>query len=388
MAPPSAPGGAPGAMPSGPPPTPEQMAAMMAAMMLEPMVPPPPGVTANLDHPESRINLTLGLCSAILFIMLCFVVLRLYTKTVTKQFGKEDWACLFAAIMNLGYAAVIFIPTATGGLGKHIWEIRKGAIMNERYFKSLIAANSLYYPLVFFTKLSIFLLIYRLFKTNKRAYYQVYFGMAVTGLFYSVMFILTLIWCAPAPGGDPMLSASKPSCMTDANRLSSITAGFNIASDIYLLIIPIPVVWGLKTSMAKRVRIIFIFALGLLATALSAVTLYYRLLTLHEIDTPWIYVPVIICSIYEVNLGVICACLPTIPALMKTKSMQSFLSLRTWSLFSSRGASTSGFFKKSNDSSSHKRSEYSDITALKSPSVKEEPMYEMDRNGHRSQERV
>ncbi|KAF2264626.1 hypothetical protein CC78DRAFT_463135 [Lojkania enalia] len=291
-----------------------------------PVAPPPPGVIPNLVNPTSNSEMAIGLCSAIMGVMVLFVLLRFYIKgVVTKGIGLEDY------------------------------------MMNRPYFQRLIASQSLYPVVLLFTKLSILFLVYRLFKANRRAAFLVWFGIVANALFYGVTFVTTVVWCAPGIGGDPMFAASRPSCQTNAKVQSIVQAGYNIGSDLYLLIIPIPVVWRLKTTLAKRLRICVIFALGLLATILSALTLYYRVESLRTVDVSWVYVKVYITSIYELNLGVICACLPCIPALMKSERMQNFLSLRTWSLFSSH--STTNLFKRSRDVT--KRSEYSDLEALK-----------------------
>ncbi|KAF1998244.1 hypothetical protein P154DRAFT_604186 [Amniculicola lignicola CBS 123094] len=360
MAPGTASPGGPGAAP----PTPEQMMQMMAM----PMAPPPPGIVPNFTNPDSRVDLAIGLCSTIVGIMVFFVALRMYIKGfVTKAIGLEDWACLCAAILNFGYAAVIYLVLIGGGVGVHAWDLQMGTVMKKPYFQRLIASQSIYPIVVLFTKLSVLLLVYRIFKANNVAKYLCWLGITICTLFYTTTFILTLVWCAPKPGGDPMVSASASSCQDDANLVSSIQAGFNIGSDLYLLLIPIPPIMKLKTTMAKKVRIAFIFALGLLATVCSGLTLNYRIQTLRTVDVSWIYIPVIICSIFELNIGLICACLPCIPALLKSERIQSFLSIRTWSIFTSRGGSTSNLYSGSKDS--HKRSQYSDIEKLKDGSA-------------------
>ncbi|KAF2122856.1 hypothetical protein BDV96DRAFT_639414 [Lophiotrema nucula] len=294
-------------------------------------------------------------------LMLVAVTLRVYARAiVVRTFGFEDWACLFAAVLNVGYAAVAFIALSGPGLGIHMWDMHIGDIMHESYFKTLIASQSLYPVVLLFTKLSILLLVYRIFWADKKARVMVWFGIAVNTIFYFITFVLTVVWCAPPAGGNPMLSAAKPSCQTDVHRMTVVQSGFNIGSDLYLVIIPIPLVAGLKMSWGRKVRVSFVFGLGLLATILSALNLYYRVLSLRTIDTSWAYIPVYICSIFELNIGVICTCLPCFPALFKTEGMKNLFSLRSWSIFSSISSSRSRIFKRSTE-----KGDYSDMTSLK-----------------------
>jgi hypothetical protein len=76
-------------MPRGTPAemTPEEM----MKMLMGPAMLPPPGVESNFDNPESRVDMTIGLCAAILAIMLVAVSLRVYARAmITKTFGWED----------------------------------------------------------------------------------------------------------------------------------------------------------------------------------------------------------------------------------------------------------------------------------------------------------
>ncbi|KAF2729055.1 hypothetical protein EJ04DRAFT_516204 [Polyplosphaeria fusca] len=342
----------------GAPMTPEQM----AAMMMMPAAPAPSGVTPNFDNPESRADMTIAVCTVILAIMLISVSLRVYARTmITKTFGWEDWTCVIAAILNVGYVANAFVVLQTGTLGVHQYDLRIGTLMTKTYFASLTASQSLYPVVLLFTKLSILLLVMRIFWSVKAARYFVWFGIFVNTVFYFITFVLTVVWCAPPAGGDPIVYGSKPSCQTDVHIISVVQSGFNIGSDLYLVLIPIPLVAGLKMSHARKFRVSFVFALGLLATVLSAINLYYRVLSLRTTDVTWIYTTVYITSIYELNIGVVCVCLPCFPAIFRTERMKNFMSLRSWSfLKSSFSTSRSKIWKPRSD-----KGDYSDMTSLK-----------------------
>jgi hypothetical protein len=93
------------------------------------------------------------------------------------------------------------------------------------------------------------------------------------------------------------------------------------------------------------------------ATVLSALTLYYRVMTLRTVDFTYIFIPGWICSTFELNLGVICVCLPCFPALLKTKRMQHLLSSHPWLAWLSSSSSHSHIRSKD-------MSMYVDITRL------------------------
>jgi hypothetical protein len=169
-----------------------------------------------------------------------------------------------AQLYSIDYWLTKIAALGTGGLGLHIWDIRLKNIANDKYFNTLIASSALYPLAILFTKLSILLLVYHIFWAKRRAVILVWIGIVVNTLFYGITFILSVVWCAPPVGGSPMLSAGGPKCQVDVKTLTVVQAGFNIGSDIYLLLIPIPLVLGLKTTLGKKIKVSFIFAVGLL----------------------------------------------------------------------------------------------------------------------------
>ncbi|ORY01726.1 hypothetical protein BCR34DRAFT_90809 [Clohesyomyces aquaticus] len=63
---------------------------------------------------------------------------------------------------------------------------------------------------------------------------------------------------------------------TGVVEIFSITQGvFNILSDIYLLLIPLPAVAKLRMSKRKKLRVYFIFLAGACACVMSTVALKY-----------------------------------------------------------------------------------------------------------------
>ena len=61
-----------------------------------------------------------------------------------------------------------------------------------------------------------------------------------------------------------MVSAAAYSCQTEDSNVAIVQAGFNMVSDLYLLAIPLPLIWNLRLSASKKVGICAIFLTGLL----------------------------------------------------------------------------------------------------------------------------
>lgn len=74
--------------------------------------------------------------------------------------------------------------------------------------------------------------------------------------------ILVLVWCAPAPGEDIAIAVSAQTCQQTL-KLSAIQAGFNAVSDFYIILIALPVIWDLRTSLGRKIKVGSVFVLGL-----------------------------------------------------------------------------------------------------------------------------
>ena len=115
----------------------------------------------------------------------------------------------------------------------------------------------MYKPFMLSAKLSICLFFLRLFDSNPRLKYAVWFAIAYNVILQVTAFFLVIFLCMP---GDPKFWQ----CSDKISVVNVVTAGFNIFSDFYLLAIPIFAVWGLNMRTRRKVAILLIFAAGTL----------------------------------------------------------------------------------------------------------------------------
>jgi hypothetical protein len=108
-------------------------------------------------------------------------------------------------------------------------------------------------------KLSILFLYHRVFRTHRFKIIGIVLGLFLVG--WGVAFPLTVVFnCTPisyfwdksVPGGR---------CI-DAETMSYVLATISTCTDVVVWALPIPWLWGLQMSVAKRLGIIATFALG------------------------------------------------------------------------------------------------------------------------------
>ncbi|GAT25603.1 ribosomal protein L36e [Aspergillus luchuensis] len=200
-----------------------------------------------------------------------FVAMRLYSKIhITKAPGWED--CFVG----------ISLEADRHGIGVHQWEVDPHDLSD--FAKLINASQVLYGPLIFLTKLSIFLFYLRVFapspKCNQWWFIQILMGLNF--FFYLADTIVKIFECTPRAR---IWDKAVPGRCIDAAIPVLVTSIVNVVSDIMMLLMPIRCVWRLQITLRKKVGITAIFAAGLLtaeitsgiiASSLPALPSFYR----------------------------------------------------------------------------------------------------------------
>ncbi|CAF9942279.1 hypothetical protein IMSHALPRED_003450 [Imshaugia aleurites] len=99
-------------------------------------------------------------------------------------------------------------------------------------------------------------------------------------------------------------------CIQTTNFYITLAA-LNLATDVAVLILPIPVIWQLQIRKSKKLSLSVIFLLG----SMVCITSVIRLQTLTDIDTEditWSNTYPSLWSAIEASLGIVAACLPSL----------------------------------------------------------------------------
>ena len=128
--------------------------------------------------------------------------------------------------------------------------------------KAAIANISLWLATAAATKASLLLLYYRLFSPSPRFRLAIYI---VTAIIFCQWFSITLasiFQCRPvAAFWNHTIQGAE--CI-DLPRFTVVSGVLNLLTDVLILCLPIPMVWGLNTTNAQKVTLTGIFLLGAL----------------------------------------------------------------------------------------------------------------------------
>lgn len=318
-----------------------------------PSIPPPPGVIPNFQNPETSKNTQIISTGFILGLVVIFFFNRAYAKVfLMRKLTWDDATLLIAFICSLAYFSACTWGAERGRMGTHLWDI---SILQASSMDLLIPSYmiSVITPVTFlFLKCSFFILYLQLFSSLPWMKILSYIGLVTTGLTYSIIGTLVFYWGTPKKGETWLSHLTTPD-MAKELSLSAPQAIIGLIIDLYILLLPVLGVWGLRMNTKRKIGVMLIFLSGTMACVCSACSIYYRIVLDHDPDLTWHLIPVNISTLSEMFVGIICACMPSAAyATRQQNSLQARLIRSISSHFGSRYASTNGGGETSSRTSS------------------------------------
>ncbi|OOF96476.1 hypothetical protein ASPCADRAFT_514763 [Aspergillus carbonarius ITEM 5010] len=220
----------------------------------------------------------------------------------------DDWMIIFSMAWNLIVVAFIFAMIHLG-MGIHAPHLPTSHII--LIAKYLVVAEILYVFNLVWTKLSILLMYYRIFHFpyfKKWAYaigtFVILWVICITFLFIFICVPVQKLWYPSLPGR----------CINQVGTWIA-NATSTIATDLVILLLPLPQVWKLQLRLSEKIALTVAFGLGFFVIFASA----YRFTVLFSYtstDSSYTLAPVVGWTAIEMSAGIVSACLPTIrPAL-------------------------------------------------------------------------
>ncbi|KAL4876596.1 hypothetical protein BJY04DRAFT_222928 [Aspergillus karnatakaensis] len=287
----------------------------------------PPASTPR-GHDSSHANsyyIVAGICSTLMTI---FVIMRLYIRfRITCNPWWDDVALVIGLFSQAAYTGVVW-RSGTVGLGTHMSDVSAEDL--AKFFDLAIPSAILTAPAIFFTKLALLLLYLRLFSQNRPVKFGIWAGVVACSIFYTCAMFLYIF------------------TKSDAQvKVTYGVASFGVVTDVYIICLPLFAIARLHLKRAKKWRVAAMFLTGLLAVVMSFLGCVYRF-QLDVADLTYSLLAIYIVNTVEVDIGIICCCLPLMAALFKTTQKESwwltsFRSLRdTLNNLWSRSGSGSG----------------------------------------------
>ena len=105
------------------------------------------------------------------------------------------------------------------------------------------------------------LLYWRLFGGDRRIRFALYVIIGMLVAWFLGALVSGLFICQPI---HKFWNKSIPGHCVNTMTYFRAIAGTNLATDVFILVLPIPVLWGLHRPASERLALIAVFALGAL----------------------------------------------------------------------------------------------------------------------------
>lgn len=120
-----------------------------------------------------------------------------------------------------------------------------------------------YNPVMFFVKLSLFLLYLHFFSlSNIRIF--VHLGIVSILVVYTGITIGWGVMCIPKRGEGWVDILSDQKCVVSSKKMNYIVGSFGVISDFYILSLPIPVILRSNLSRMQKIKVCAVFMTGFL----------------------------------------------------------------------------------------------------------------------------
>ncbi|PMD41250.1 hypothetical protein L207DRAFT_581699 [Hyaloscypha variabilis F] len=252
--------------------------------------------------------------SRIAIVLMCItfpiVGLRVYSRLrFSKQLFEDDWFALISAALLLP-TSIIEILTVYKGFGEHLWKISPDQL--PRVIEFFYITECFYATPLAFAKISVLLLYLRIFMAPWLRFiaWATIGGVAASA---TITTVIAIFQCIPI---QSIWNPALPKKCIDVNTFSVATSAANTTLDVIIFMIPLPELGTLKLHWKRKIGVFVVFLTGGFATATSISRLFFLVNFATSHDATFDNAPTVIWSIFELNISLICACLPAIRPLL------------------------------------------------------------------------
>lgn len=185
----------------------------------------------------------------------------------------------------------------------------------------------LYNPILMATKTSILILYLNIAgKTHTFLRIASFITLAVVNIGGIVLTFITAFQCRPVEAAYN-LAIQHPTCIS-IETIYLASAPVNVATDLAIFVLPIPVLTSLSLPLREKTILVLTFLLGIFVIVVDVARIYYLQLVATSIYSLTSVTPTtslqfsfnaslaLLWSAVEVNVGIICACIPSLRPLV------------------------------------------------------------------------
>ncbi|KAI1407947.1 hypothetical protein F5Y13DRAFT_194795 [Hypoxylon sp. FL1857] len=275
-------------------------------------VEPPPGVEPNFIDPPSQQRGNIALHTVCLTLVTVSVVMRLCTRVFVSKttLGIDDYFCIISYALTVTFPGLLF-KAYSKGIGRHMWD--EPAEWLADALKFLAISSYVYVLVAATTKLSFLFMYRRVFSLRPKYRYAIDGGVVFIICATIALFFASVFACVPVSRSwDETVDGH---CF-NPDGIDYLSGVVNAVVDLYILALPVPLLWGSKMDSRRKLKLLIIFSISLLACVASFLRLGMTAVLRSSLDAAWNVSTLGIWATIEANVGIICSCLILLPAFM------------------------------------------------------------------------
>ncbi|OJJ98722.1 hypothetical protein ASPACDRAFT_1889211 [Aspergillus aculeatus ATCC 16872] len=254
------------------------------------------------------------------------VAMRMYARLgLMKLKGREDYMILISLILACTYLGLVGAEVRFG-LGIHSSQLPDRVLKEQ--LKRLWAAIPFYNASLIFTKFSILFQYLRIFP-DRRFRLACYVVLGIVAAYGTWAVVSGFLNCVPV---SRFWDRTVSGYCLNFEAVWFFNASMNIATDVTLLVLPMPLLSQLQLPRAQKLALMGVFAIG----GLVVITSILRLSSLRSVaqssDTSWSNVGAAYWTAAECNVAIICACLPFLRPIV-SRLFPKFLSTNSYNRY-------------------------------------------------------
>ncbi|KAJ3521660.1 hypothetical protein NM208_g13195 [Fusarium decemcellulare] len=272
-------------------------------------VAPPDDYIVDFYHPRRRHEIESYIVSGIgMALALLFFLQFLYVKLWILRKPDGETACLVVAwLASIAVQAACLRSFALGLMGIHAWELSLDDYNTGSKF--MVISPILYAVCTGGSKMSL-VLFYRKLSPQRWWKWSVYFIFFLVAGYNVAIFFAVIFGCRPFKKHWDV-RVTEGSCV-NRPAIYICTAALGIASDLVLLVMPMPMIARLQMPPRQKAGLVLLFGIGSATLVTSVVRLVLLIPILHTDDTTWVLSSAVVWIYVEANLLVVCASLTTL----------------------------------------------------------------------------
>ncbi|KAL8847939.1 MAG: hypothetical protein Q9221_007004 [Calogaya cf. arnoldii] len=280
----------------------------------------PPLDDPTFDLYADQRGRIVGSSTAFIVLTTVIVALRLLSRKLAHAgFWWDDHFAVIAWAFST-MCCVLLLIQLERGYGRHIyiWGPVEGPLKMRQWRKVFYVFELFFHTSTTLAKYSILAFYWRIFAI--KSFRQILIWTTVLCTVYMVAIDLTIIFqCQPIHHSwDQVVGTSQGQCI-DEYRFFVGSGSANVALNLLVFILPMPLLWRLRTTARQQIILTAIFTLAGFVVLVSIIWVVV-LARLEASDVTWNFINAGIWSALEPSMAVICACIPSLRPLFSLAS--------------------------------------------------------------------